>query len=96
MRRKLKAASRSRHIQMTPEVEAIMRGQLAKFREKFGREPGPEDPVFFDPQSEVPIPLTTERISEMVEAAVQKLPANLRAEGRQLYAQMFELPEKMQ
>ena len=34
-------------------AEAITQ-QKRLFREKFGREPGPEDPIFFDPVSSVP------------------------------------------
>ncbi len=30
------------------------RKQLKAFRKKFGRDPGPNDPVFFDPKSDVP------------------------------------------
>jgi hypothetical protein len=32
----------------------VMRRQLQAFREKFGREPGPDDPVFFDPEADTP------------------------------------------
>ncbi len=39
------------------EVEEAMREQRALFVEKFGREPGPEDPIFFDPDADEPTPL---------------------------------------
>ncbi|MFI2747265.1 hypothetical protein ACH5BA_13310 [Kitasatospora sp. NPDC018623] len=35
--------------------DAVQR-QLARFREKFGREPGPDDPLFFDPDADEPRP----------------------------------------
>jgi hypothetical protein len=31
----------------------MMQQQLQAFREKFGREPGPEDPIFFDPDADI-------------------------------------------
>ena len=36
---------------MSPELARLMQEQLAAFKEKFGREAGPEDPVFFDPDT---------------------------------------------
>jgi len=49
--------------------EAITR-QLESFKEKFGREPGPDDPLFFDPDYDVPTPLTEAKVKrELVEAA---------------------------
>jgi hypothetical protein len=46
---------------MHPEVEKAMREQFAAFVEKFGREPGPNDPVFFDPDAETPQPFPREK-----------------------------------
>ncbi|MEU9044430.1 MULTISPECIES: hypothetical protein [unclassified Kitasatospora] len=40
--------------------------QLDSFREKFGREPGPDDPLFFDPDADEPRPMPEERITEML------------------------------
>jgi hypothetical protein len=37
-----------------PERMDIYRTQLAAFREKFGRDMGPGDPFFFDPDAETP------------------------------------------
>ena len=33
---------------MTDEVADVLQQQKQKFIEKFGREPGPDDPIFFD------------------------------------------------
>src|SRR2546421_8029142 len=38
-------------------VEAIEESRLA-FREKFGRDPGSNDPVFFDRDADEPVPMT--------------------------------------
>jgi hypothetical protein len=39
---------------MTPRTKTAMDGQLKRFKEKFGREPGPGDPVFIDPNADTP------------------------------------------
>ena len=44
--------------------------QLESFKDKFGREAGPGDPLFFDPDHDVPTPLTEAKVKrELVEAA---------------------------
>ena len=37
-----------RSTPISPEVAAILQGQRQKFLDRYGREPGPNDPVFFD------------------------------------------------
>ncbi len=39
---------------MEPEQVELYRCQTEAFREKFGRDMGPDDPFFFDPSSEIP------------------------------------------
>jgi hypothetical protein len=51
-------------------AEAIAQQQQL-FREKFGREPGPEDPLFFDPESAVPEFLSVESQEATRRALVQ-------------------------
>ena len=49
--------------------EAIVR-QLKLFKEKFGREPGPKDPIFFDPDCDVPTRLSEAKLKRgLIEAA---------------------------
>lgn len=48
------------------KLQESLEGQLDAFREKFGREPGPGDPLFFDPDAEEPIPLTKEYFDDML------------------------------
>ena len=43
-----------RQIPWTPEMAEVFECQFEAFRQKFGREPGPEDPVFFDPIADTP------------------------------------------
>jgi hypothetical protein len=57
------------------ELRTALEGQLEAFRQKFGREPGPDDPVFFDPDADAPTPMSqsnvTSMFDELVEAAEQ-------------------------
>jgi hypothetical protein len=36
---------------------ALLQGQVRRFEEKFGRPPGPDDPLFFDPDADEPRPV---------------------------------------
>lgn len=42
------------YYKMTPRTAKIFKKQIKAFRKKFGREPGPHDPVFFDPNADTP------------------------------------------
>ncbi len=46
----------TKRVPLTPEIAAILDCQRQAFRAKFGRDPGPCDPVFFDPEADVPRP----------------------------------------
>ncbi len=56
----------SRSISMTPEIEEDLNEQRKKFIEKFGREPGPDDPLLFDPDANTPQPYPEEKFTEAV------------------------------
>jgi hypothetical protein len=47
-------------VRMTPEVQDALLQQREAFRAKFGRDPGPNDPVFFDPDKDEPTPIDME------------------------------------
>jgi hypothetical protein len=58
-------------VKLNAESMAIVERQLQAFREKFGREPGPDDPLFFDPDADTPQPFSLERsIEESARAMV--------------------------
>lgn len=44
-------------IQLTPELKAEIEELRIAFIEKFGREPGPDDPILFDPNADTPQPM---------------------------------------
>ena len=79
-----KASRRNKHrtVKMTPEVSQIIQDQLRQFREKFGRAPGPKDPIFFDPDADVPKPISEDRLREQTIAAM----AQVGIDPRKIYA----------
>ncbi|MGW1295252.1 hypothetical protein [Streptomyces sp. NPDC002533] len=48
------------------KVQDGLESQLEAFKQKFGRDPGPDDPVFFDPDADEPVPLTREYFDQMM------------------------------
>lgn len=44
-------------VQMDDDTATVMKEQFDAFVAKFGREPGPSDPVLFDPSKDVPTPM---------------------------------------
>lgn len=48
-----------------PEAMDVLEGQREAFEQKFGRPPGPEDPLFFDPTADTPQPIPPEKIAAL-------------------------------
>jgi hypothetical protein len=68
---KHRKSTRGRTVKLDPESMDMMQQQLQAFREKFGREPGPDDPIFFDPDADTPQPFRLEKfLEESTEAVV--------------------------
>jgi len=57
---------------MTPEVRDALLKQREAFRAKFGRDPGPGDPVFFDPDTDTPTQINKERMEADLDEAFHK------------------------
>jgi hypothetical protein len=68
--RKIKLRRTTRTVKMNPETMAIVQSQIQKFREKFGREPGPKDPLFFNPEALQPEPFRLDEFQEETEKAM--------------------------
>jgi len=49
------------------ELHNALQTQFEAFKRKFGRNPGPGDPVFFDPDADVPRPYSEVQIEAMHE-----------------------------
>ena len=57
-------------VRLNREAHDSLKKQFQSFIEKFGREPGPGDPLFFDPDYDVPTPLNSSKLrSELTKAA---------------------------
>jgi len=59
-KRKIKRKPTPAATPMLSRERAILLEQARRFREKFGRDPGPFDPVFFDPSKDEPTPFSTD------------------------------------
>jgi hypothetical protein len=60
---------RRRTVRLDARQRELLERQREAFRAKFGRDPGPEDPVFFDPQADDPRPLDEDTlVTTMVDA----------------------------
>jgi len=57
---------------MTPEVRDALLRQREAFKAKFGRDPGPNDPVFFDLDAPEPIPVSAAKVEADVLEAMHK------------------------
>ena len=59
----------ARIIHVPRELYMAMLDQRQSFIEKFGKEPRPSDPLFFDPDADTPQPISEEKLrSEVTEA----------------------------
>ena len=62
---KRRKKGKSKAVPLSAEAQRAIQEQLRKFREKFGRETGPEDPIFFDPDADTPQPISKAGLDEM-------------------------------
>jgi hypothetical protein len=56
---------------LTARVQEALLEQRKAFIDKFGRDPGPGDLVFFDPDKDVPTPIGADRMSADLEKALR-------------------------
>ena len=61
-----------RDIERQKEAVESFKRQCALFKEKFGREPGPDDPVYFDPDHPTPRPFDYQKLKAMMIAQLRK------------------------
>ena len=62
---KRRKKGKSKSVPLNAEAQRAIQEQLRKFREKFGRDAGPEDPIFFDPDADTPQPVSKAGLDEM-------------------------------
>lgn len=66
-------ADGSYQITLPPEIIQAIRQQEDSFREKFGRDMRPDDPVFFDPDADEPVPLSEDRYKDLFREAAENI-----------------------
>ena len=79
-KKKRKKGKRARRL--SPEMVKTLEKQKEAFRRKFGRDPGPEDPLFFDRNADTPQPLDMDETMALVVEAMAKA----RVEPARIYA----------
>lgn len=61
-------------IEVPGELAEMLDAQIALFEEKFGRPPGPDDPLFFDPNADTPQHIDAEQsVEEYTQAVMQAM-----------------------
>jgi len=60
-------------VKLDPPAVEILKEQEKAFRRKFGRDPEPNDPIFFDPNADEPKPMSLEGTEDEVLAAMNKM-----------------------
>ena len=58
--------------EMPAELQQALRDQRIAFVAKFGRQPDPGEPIFFDPDKEFPMPAPLGKIPSAVVDAMRK------------------------
>ena len=58
-----------RKMRLSAELTEILDNQFNSIKEKFGREPGPDDPLFFDPNADTPQQLTDQQVNDRIRDA---------------------------
>jgi hypothetical protein len=64
--------ARKKLIPMTPAMREAVEEQLQAFREKFHREMGPDDPIFFDPDADTPQLISEAKMAALFEDVVNE------------------------
>ncbi|MGH7265315.1 MAG: hypothetical protein ACREMB_10740, partial [Candidatus Rokuibacteriota bacterium] len=63
---------RGRTVRLDPGQVELLERQREAFREKFGRDPGPNDPVSFDPKADTPQALDPDDLVATIAAAMEQ------------------------
>jgi hypothetical protein len=59
-------------IPLSDEAVDILKRRLQRFKDKFAREPGPHDPVFFDPDCDTPAAIDPEQYKASIIDTMRK------------------------
>ena len=67
---------RIRKVRLNSDAISALAQQRQAFRARFGREPGPDDPVFFDPNASSPQPLPLGAAEAQIAIAMERMGAD--------------------
>jgi integrase len=81
---------KGRRLRLPPEAVDALQAQREAFRQKFGRDPGPDDPILLDPDAAEPRPMTEDRLTERMVRALER--AGVRPEIIHAYRRCGFLP----
>jgi integrase len=65
-----KQTRKTRIVHLDPETASELQRLKHEFKRKFGRDPGPDDPLFFDPDSDEPKPISADVMTREIAAAM--------------------------
>ena len=68
----MKAKPKYRRVPIPPELAEVLNEQRERFKEKFGRYPGPQDPIIFDEDADDPRPVSEEQIAQILVGALEQ------------------------
>jgi hypothetical protein len=57
-------------VSINAELRAALDHQFRLFKKKFGRDPGPSDAVFFDPDADTPQPINPDKLEAEITRAM--------------------------
>ena len=66
-----------RRVRLPPDANEMTKAQLEAFRKKFGRDPGPGDPIFFDPDAPGPDPVPYDESRIVAETVITMIRAEI-------------------
>ena len=75
IRNRMKRSRTAEGVSMKRDLHEAILDQFRLFREKFGREPGPDDPVFFDPDADTPQFCGSEATDHVTDQMVEAMSA---------------------
>lgn len=67
---------RGTQVQLSSSGSAILRTQLEEFEARFGRPPGHDDPIFFDPNADEPTPFDAATMADLIAEPFERMDAH--------------------
>jgi hypothetical protein len=68
----MKAKPKYRRVPISPELGEILHEQRERFKAKFDRYPGPQDPIIWDEDADYPRPVPEDQITQILVGALEQ------------------------